>query len=392
MTKKTAFLTLALGLFGLVLWGILGARAIERVYVSQRGTESDFYLVWRGADALWHGENPYTDSVTQDIQMKILGHLVAPGENEYRFVYPAYEAFVFLPFSALDYYTAYLYWLTFQPVFFFLALSLIIHSLSWRLSPRALAALILLGFSSRYFWIGMSLAQTSTFILVLLALSAYLAKKKREVWIGAPLVLATVKPQLAVFPLLGWLIWMLSRRRWRGVALAGGIGLALLILPTFWIGCWIPNFYHQVSAYWGYTHASSPLTLLASLLPNETLRNAAVVLFSLVGVISFILLAARSKTWMPVLSAGILLTILIVPLSYVYDQALLLLPWLFIMDELSKQKERLWSKIQFFYLSIPLWSWGIFLAGKSLDAILWDKLLPSGALLLLFLLRDGTQS
>ena len=375
------------------IWWIFGSRAIEKVYVSERGSNADFYLVWRGADEIWQGNTPYTDEITREIQINLLGHTVEAGENEYRFVYPAYEAFVFLPFTALDYLPAYLHWLTFQPVLLFLALFLVIKSLSWELPPLSLAGLMLAGFSFRYFWIGMSLAQTSVFILALFALSGYLAWRGYDLWAALPLALATVKPQLAFFPILGWTVWMLSRRQWRGVLWAGGMGVALVALPLPWIGFWLPGFYRQISTYWNYTGADSPLTLLIFFLLDNAARTAILVVGLLAGVLYLIWLARRSKDWMPVLSASIVLTIALVPLSYVYDIVLLLLPWLYILHALSQLKGRKWRTLQIVTATIPLWSWGIilflqpFFATQNwiFNAAAIDKMLIPITLLMIFL-------
>ena len=375
------------------IWWIFGSRAIEKVYVSERGSNADFYLVWRGADEIWQGNTPYTDEITREIQINLLGHTVEAGENEYRFVYPAYEAFVFLPFTALDYLPAYLHWLTFQPVLLFLALFLVIKPLSWELSPLSLAGLMLAGFSFRYFWIGMSLAQTSVFILALFALSGYLAWRGYDLWAALPLALATVKPQLAFFPILGWVVWMLARRQWRGVLWAGGMGVALVALPLPWIGFWLPGFYRQISTYWNYTGADSPLTLLIFFLLDNAARTAILVVGLLAGVLYLIWLARRSKDWMPVLSASIVLTIALVPLSYVYDIVLLLLPWLYILHALSQLKGRKWRALQIATATIPLWSWGIilflqpFFATQNwiFNAAAIDKMLIPITLLMIFL-------
>ncbi len=398
MTKDKSNLLWGVLIFLLVtvVWWIFGSRVIEQVYVTPRGANADFYLVWRGADEIWQGNTPYTDEVTREIQINLLGRTVQPGENEYRFVYPAYEAFIFLPFTALDYLPAYLHWLTFQPILLILALFLIFKSLTWDLPPLSFAGLILIGFSFRYFWIGMSLAQTSIFILALLALSGYLACRGCETWAALPLALATVKPQLAFFPILGWVAWMLARRQWRGVLLAGGMGAALVLLPLPWIGFWVPGFYHQISAYWGYTGADSPLTVLASLLPGDATSAAVLLIALVVGAFYLIRLARRSKNWIPILGASIILTLVIVPLSYVYDIVLLLLPWLFALYILSRQDGKKWRVLQIITATIPLWSWGIILLVRPLfmaqnwlfDTALTDKFLTPIALLIILFFAE----
>jgi hypothetical protein len=78
---------------------------------------NDFLSRWEGARALFlRGENPYSDKVTRDIQMKMYGRLALPNEDQVAFAYPLYAAFAALPFVGMPYAQAQGMWMAFLTV------------------------------------------------------------------------------------------------------------------------------------------------------------------------------------------------------------------------------------------------------------------------------------
>lgn len=128
---------LACVVFALVVVGCLfvDGFALYGGLVQSKGTNFDFYLSWYGSREILQGHNPYSDTVTKQIQIGTLGHVAAPEENQYRFVYPAYLAFLILPFLPLPFALAVMVWIVFQQVLLVSALALTWQALGWRPAP-----------------------------------------------------------------------------------------------------------------------------------------------------------------------------------------------------------------------------------------------------------------
>lgn len=390
--QKKKLLGWTLFLIAVFLWVGFGSRLFNDIYVKPRGTESDFYLIWHGAQELWQGHTPYTDEVTRDIQLKIVGEEVSAGGNEFRFVYPAYSAFVFLPFTTLDFQSAYLYWLTVQPIFLIASVTLLVKAFFSKASPLLLVLLLLIAFSMYYFWLGMALAQTGIFILFLFSVIAYLSSRGYDSLAAIPLAIATVKPQLVFFVIAGWVLWFISKRYWRPILVLVGLGFSLVLLPMPWIGFWMPGFLRQISAYWGYTGAASTLTLAVSYLVGEQWVTLALFLAVLLAIFSLWKISHVFNDRLPALGMSVIFTLLIVPLSFVYDLILLLLPLIYItIFQVGRDAAFKYLKISWIIL-MPVLSWmplALFhfrfnRYGVSFDAVSLDKIMLPTIVFLIF--------
>jgi len=86
------------------------------------------------------------------------------------------------------------------------------------------------------YFVNLIQGQNSTITLLILAITFFLLKQKRDVAAGAVLALGLYKPQLnLVFALI-----LLGKRRWRAVAAFGGVAILLATLSYFlvgWQGC-----------------------------------------------------------------------------------------------------------------------------------------------------------
>ncbi|OLB85166.1 MAG: hypothetical protein AUI17_06305 [Acidobacteriales bacterium 13_2_20CM_2_55_5] len=92
--RRLLFCTLLL--LGTAAWG--PARWAQKPLYF--GPHSDIYPRWLGSRELFlHGIDPYSERVTQEIQVTYYGHALAPGEDrdEQRFAYPIYVSFLLLP-------------------------------------------------------------------------------------------------------------------------------------------------------------------------------------------------------------------------------------------------------------------------------------------------------
>jgi len=110
---------------------------------------SDLYPRWYGSrELLLHGRNPYSESITQEIQRWLHGHIVPAGKDEGRFAYPVYVCFLLWPtiFFGFSKVNAVMFWV----LLCFGAGSTIafVRFVDWKLSKAALMAVVLIAISS----------------------------------------------------------------------------------------------------------------------------------------------------------------------------------------------------------------------------------------------------
>jgi hypothetical protein len=203
-----------------------------------------------------------------------------------------------------------------------------------------------------------------------------LMKKNQWFWAGAVLVLATIKPHIAVLSVIYILVYMARQRQWRGwigLALAGMVCLTILLLlrpgliadlqgSTVVAGVpWATSTLGGLISYLGFSDAARYLILVFLPLP--------------------FFLAKHSDTFSPELSIA-LLTLITVPTTFFgwsYDQAILLIPiaqvfawmsrsgykWLvvgsIVCAMIINYYQRLIVINETYYVWIPLFWWVIFL-------------------------------
>ncbi len=360
-------------LAALLLVLALDAWGMRQTLVRARGRTFDFDLVWVGSREWWEGRTPYTDAVARTIQRDYLGHTAQAGENEYRFVYPAFIALLLFPLPLLPFEWAVSLWLVALQAAAIGAVFLSLRALDYKPRPVVLGFILLDVVFLRYVWLNLLLAQLTLAVLVCLVGAGYLAQRGRSEWSGVVLALALFKPQLALIPTLGWLTIMVAQREWRAlVAWSGTVGL-LLVLPMLRTPAWVWGFWSQVSMYNNYNDPSSTLTVLTAGAPPfaATLVTALGAAVAGAGIVAY---GWVRRAVFPTLALGALLTVLVVPLSWSYDLALLLMPWLAALAALGARPSRLASALMLLLIAVPLASWLINFVPDPLSPEALDKL------------------
>jgi hypothetical protein len=229
---------------------------------------SDLYPRWYGSEELLlHGRNPYSADVTREIQQWQRGRPAHPTvEDEGRFVYPLYVAFVLAPTIAFSFPAVN------NAMFWFLLLcagataGLFLRVADWHLSSKATVVVLLYSLGSFAVVFGVRLGQLGLLVGLLLAASLASIISNRLVVAGVLLAFATIKPQLTVLIvpwLLGWTFGDWSRRKrlaWSFIVTMGILAAASEML----VRNWIPQFMAAGAAYVGYTYSRSVLMLLLS--------------------------------------------------------------------------------------------------------------------------------
>jgi len=211
------------------------------------------------------------------------------------------------------------------------------------------------------------------------------------------LAFSTIKPQMAVLPLVWFILWAAGewRARWRlvagfGVAIAVLIGAGELLLPG-----WLSYFFAGMAAYRKYFPTTSLLRLF--------LGDKFGVVISVLIVIWLLTFGWRnrnvlesSRQFTLVVAAFLMATVLTFPLFTPFNQALLILPALLVLSEWTTLPRL--SRLTF--VATVSWPWttsvALLLWRPSLNPASQIPLLPAFVapfvplILPLLLLRDGT--
>jgi hypothetical protein len=228
--------------------------------ISHAPALSDLYPVWLGSrELLVHHRNPYSPEVSREIQMAFYGADLGPGarpDQQCCFAYPVYVSFLLAPTVNRDFPDLQL------PALIFLTVLTVIGIVCWHAAtgraPRDLVFVIPLVLISPPVMQGLELRQSGMLVAALMAGAALLADRRHFTLSGTALALATIKPQMCIFPIAWMLLWALngwSTRKY--LAIGFGSTMALLVgggevlLPG-----WIADFLAQLKVYRGFAGAS----------------------------------------------------------------------------------------------------------------------------------------
>ena len=237
-----------------------------------RGNLSDLYPRWLGArELLLHHRDPYSPEVTRDIQRGVYGRALDPSrtndpKDEQAFAYPVYVAFLLAPTLGIAFQML-------RPIFSAMLVVLVIlvillwnFVLGTKLSWAGILVAVLLALGSFPIVQGIRLQQLTIVVAALLA-SSFLARRMGSLLLsGFLMALATIKPQIALLPVLAMILWAISdwatRKRWLGGFFAT-MGI-LLAASEYTLPGWIPKFVRGLHDYQRYTGSRSLLEAFLS--------------------------------------------------------------------------------------------------------------------------------
>jgi len=295
-----------------------------------RGNLSDLYPRWLGArELLLHGRNPYSADITREIQQGYYGRPLDPRrpddpKDEQGFAYPAYVVFLLAPTVDLRFGTV-------QTGFRWLLVGLAaasvllwLRALSWAPSFRTALIFIVLMLGWLPMVQGIKLQQLSLLVAGLLAACGACLAGGWFLFAGGLLALATIKPQLT-WPLILWLLlWAASEWRSRrrfvfgfGSVIVLLVGGAQLLLPG-----WLRMFVEAIGQYHRYTQNQSVPVWLFGSIPGRILEAASVVVCALC-VWPMRREPSSSAAFGRAFGLVLALTVVIVPMSALYNQVLL---------------------------------------------------------------------
>ncbi|HVM91910.1 MAG TPA: glycosyltransferase family 87 protein, partial [Terriglobales bacterium] len=205
---------------------------------------------------------------------------------------------------------------------------------------------------------GLKLQQITLLVVALLAFAALSFAADRQWLAGVLLAIASIKPQLVVFPLLWLAIWTLAdlRRRYRWAASFAIVMAVQVAAAEYYLPHWIPRFWRAVLNYREYTGATSMLEVMVGAMPGRVIE-----------ILLFVLLmrvcwksrseATSSAAFATTTSTVLALTLLLIPGDSVYNQVLLMPAVLLLVRDWPTIWAQSWSVRLLFALTALLIAW-----------------------------------
>lgn len=297
-----------------------------------RGNLSDLYPRWLGTrELLLHHRNPYSPEVTRDIQIGYYGRPLDANrpvdpKDQMGFAYPLYVVFLIaptipFPFSSVRFVVHWSFILLTA-----LSVPLWLRAMRWRASPSSTAMLVILTLGTLPVVQGIKLEQLSLLVGGMVAVCALLLVRDSFVLAGVLLAFATIKPQLVAL-LIAWLVlWACGnyRERRRFLWSFAATMAALFAAAEFVMPGWVGQFVRALSAYREYT--GRPVSILAVFTtPAVGLFLSALVLIALaVACWRARRASAGDPSFALVSSAVLAVTVVVIPMTSLYNQILLL--------------------------------------------------------------------
>jgi hypothetical protein len=312
-----------------------------------RGNLSDLYPRWIGAQQLLlHRVDPYRAEVSREIQTGYYGRPIDPSRpgdphDEQGFAYPVYVVFLLAPTIRLPFVTVQRDFFCLLVVLTSASVLLWLRVLRWSLPVSIQLSLIALTLGGVGVVQALKLQQMSLLVAALIAIAITLLAADYQIAAGAVLALATIKPQLMVLLLCSLAIWTTGdwRRRHR-LAISFLFSMTILIAASeSYLPHWILRFWYAVREYQRYTGSMSVLDTLLG-----TPWSWGLELLALAAVIIACWRDRRHGADTPafasILSLVLAATVLLVPTSAPYNQALLI-PALML---LARERRAIWGE------------------------------------------------
>lgn len=330
----------------------------------------DIYPRWVGArELLLYRHNPYGPEVSHEIQMAYYGHIVTEEESrtrvvdEQRFVYPVYVVFLLAPTIHMDFATVQKWAPFVLGALAGLSALFCVGLLDWSLPGTMIAALVLFTLASPQIGQGIRHQQFALLVGCLLFAGVWCVHKGHLITGGVVLALSTIKPQMALLPLVWFLIWTLGewRSRWRLLA-SFGSALALLVVGgEILLPGWIRDFVAGMAAYRKYFPTTSVLRLLLGDWLGIAV-SAVIIIWLLIYGWTRRRVRGESRDFSWAFAAFLMVTVITFPLFTPFNQVLLILPTLLVAQEWASLQKL--SRLAF--AAVICWPWI-----TSLALLLW---------------------
>jgi hypothetical protein len=355
---------------------------------------NDFMSRWEGARSFVIDKlNPYGEEASLNIQKHIYGRPVIEGEDPGYFAYPLYTVFLIWPLVYMPYAWASAIWMVFLAACLIIALFVLLNLFGWKPGLWLMAGLVLWSLTFYFAARGLILGQVGLLVYLMEIVAVWALFKKRDTLAGIALAVSTVKPQMGFLIVPFLLLWGIHARRWRFLAVSGGVfgGLALasFVLEPSWLVDWI----NQMLLYPSYTIAS-PVWILTQMYLGLGNTGEWALLLTLYGLMLWtwymVLFQGHSERFLWTVSLTLVVTHLVAPRTATPHFVVFMLPLLFYFTELGRRSRRRGSRRVGLALAVLLvvpWVHFVMTVTGEFEHPTVHLPFPFGMLLLLWLTR-----
>jgi len=336
---------------------------------------NDFFTFWLAGHLVMQGGNPYSP------MQWVAGHHqfgVTWIPNQ-AYVYPLPLALLFAPLGLLSLFQAYLVWVAFTIMMILISLAILMKALA---GPFRLAIPILTGIVIfRPTTLTLVTGQISGWLLLLLAITAYLWEKGKWEWGSLLLPILMLKPNLGaplVF-LLGF--WLLLQKRYKSILVMVLMGLILFCIGFLQNHQWLSLYWSIGNTKLAQTFGGSPTVWGLGALISHNQNTITLIIGSLAGLaILFgffraILRAGDTLRPVSVLALAVCVTLLVTPYTWTYDQVLLILPISAVILAMDQVGRRFWLAASVF-LAIDMFVVVLLFFDVMLNVEILNSLIP----------------
>jgi hypothetical protein len=246
----------------IAFWSLLSIASYQLI-VEERHYRFDFYPRWVGSRALLQGESPYSDDITEQIQIGMFERKLNVDEDQQKFAYIAIIAFQLLPFWLLPFPFAVSLWIGLQLILLLCLPLFVWKILDWYPNLPSFITLILFSIILfRYPINSYLIGQFIPFCLASLVLAWWGISNGRYTIASIGLLLSLVRPEVVFIPVLFLLIvsWDICKFR---IIKNLSIGLAAIWTLTWvMIGPWEVDYLNGLFSYSAYSAPVWPPLLI----------------------------------------------------------------------------------------------------------------------------------
>lgn len=324
----------------LIVIGILAFVAWKAASLQNNLLESDFFTFWLGSKLVLEGQNPYDPGIWQ------AGHQIAGSrwlENPV-YCYPLPLAYVTLLIGAIPISIAGPVWLFLSGLSVMAAVVILIIRSRAELQLKYFMPMIV-GFALfRPVMVTFRNGQLGGFYLLIIVMVLLLIDRQKWIPAGLAIIPLFLKPTLGL-PFIGLLfIWLIINGRWKSVITSAIGGLLIFLMSLFhqpnWVSAFLDIGLQKGSDVFMITPTIWGISGISCGMDAGCTRIAGAVIFIILSVASVILTIKHSRV-LSIWTAGslfVIVTLLITPYLWAYDQILLILPIMTIIHQLRRLK------------------------------------------------------
>lgn len=330
---------------------------------------ADFYTFWVAGRALFlDGINPYSQVVTEQAQLGILGRLARPDEDQMAFAYPPYGLVAVLPTIPMSFDWAISFWLAFNTLAFLTICFLVLPP-----SVRSFSVISLLLFP---IFLNLILGNfdilLSIGIFLFFGLIAMRQHRSVPLQMAAGVLMAwgTMKPQFIWLVLLFAVLYAVRERLL--VFMASFVGSLVMFfgLAFYWVPGWPTEWIARVQEYARYVQGQPTLTeLLRVFMPAQSALVLTGIAFVLCVLFTLYLCYRWWKGylhWFKVLAWMGMMTYLFHLHGISYEQIIFFIPMILWLGIKGTWKSK---EVLAFWAGTLVISWLAFVTGAYLPAL-----------------------